>query len=160
MLANVDKETAIGALNAALLGLETSFGFHLKPRLSTALVIGSGMHWGTTLEYSITLPVWSAERSGYAMSMALKRHTPEQVVIAEQHRASPLGEVSPVPKRPGYHVDEAATHRPTATLPLIAGTILLDLDDADIESATLKIRYWPDTADASLYGEITARAQR
>ncbi|MGV2866530.1 T6SS effector BTH_I2691 family protein [Achromobacter sp. AGC39] len=160
VLANADKDTAIGALNAALLGVETSFGFHLKPRLSTALVIGSGMHWGTALDYRITLPVWFAERSGYAMLLGLKRHTPEEVVIAEQHRAPSLGQVSPVSKPPGYHVDEAATHRPTSALPLIGGTILLDLDDADIESATLKIRYWPDTADASLYGEITATAQR
>ncbi|KNE24619.1 hypothetical protein AFM18_24700 [Achromobacter spanius] len=120
----------------------------------------SGITWGTTLDYSVELPRWTSEQSGYAMYLALKRHTPAQIVVAEQHNSKAIAKLSVTPKRPGHQIDGNATRQPTIASPLIAGSILIDLGEEEIESATLHVKYWPNVEDTSVYGEITAIAFR
>ncbi len=158
--ANADKDTAIGALNAALIGLIIDFEFNFRPRSSLAPMGASGIAWGTTLDYSVELPRWTSEQSGYAMYLALKRHTPAQIVVAEQHNSKAIAKLSVTPKRPGHQIDGNATRQPTIASPLIAGSILIDLGEEEIESATLHVKYWPNVEDTSVYGEITAIAFR
>lgn len=158
--ASADMGVAIGALNAALLGVVVDFGFYFRPRLALTPIDSTGMQWGTTLEYSIEFPNWSPANSGYAVSVALQRYLPEQIVIAEQHNAEPIALVSAIPKRPGYRADGAASRRPASEHPIITGCLLLDIGEADIESATLHIKYWPNTQDPNAYAEITTVARR
>ncbi len=158
--ASADTDVAIGALNAALLGLVVDFDFYFRPRLALTAIDGAGMQWGTTLEYSVELPSWWPEHSGYAMSVALQSYLPEQIVIAEQHNALAIETVSASLKRPGFCIDSAASPRPTSERPVIAGCLLLDIAEADIESATLHIKYWPNIQDKEGYAEITTVASR
>jgi len=158
--ASADMDVAIGALNAALLGIVADFDFYFRPRLALTPMDGTGMQWGTTLEYSVEFPSWWPEHSGYAMSVALHSYLPEQIVIAEQHNALAIETVSASPKRPGFCIDSAASQRPTSERPVIAGCLLLDIAEADIESATLRIKYWPNIQDKEGYAEITIAASR
>jgi hypothetical protein len=158
--ARADMDVAIGALNAALLGVVVDFGFYFRPRLALAPIEGTGMQWGTTLEYSVQFPSWRPEHSGYAMSVALQRYLPEQIVIAEQHNTPAIATVSAGPKRPGFRIDSGASQRPTSERPVIAGCLLLDIAEADIEAATFRIKYWPNIEDKEGYAEIMINIPR
>ncbi|QYJ23866.1 hypothetical protein KYT87_11960 [Achromobacter sp. ES-001] len=158
--ANIDKDIAISALNAALIGMQTDLEFRFAPRLSTLPAIGAGMQWGTTLTYHVKLPMWDPNKSGYAMTLALKRYSPEQIVIAEHHNSPRIGEISDHPKRPGYRIDDQATRRPTRDAGVLGGSLLLDIGEADIEFATLRIKYWPDIADQGGHAEVTVISTR
>lgn len=158
--ANIDKDIAISALNAALIGMQTDLQFRFAPRSSPLPAIGAGMQWGTTLTYHVKLPMWDPNKSGYAMTLALKRYSPEQIVIAEQHNSPRIGEISDHPKRPGYRIDDQATRTPTRDAGVIGGSLLLDIGEADIEFATLRIKYWPDIADLGGHAEATVIATR
>lgn len=158
--ANADKDVAIGALNAAILGMKADLSFVNISHPAGISTDGVSVIAGKAITYRIELPYWDADHSAYSMYLSVHSYKGEQVAINGHHNSTQLREISPVEKRPNYSEDVNATYRPTQSRPTIAGTLLLELFDQDVQAATLRIKYWPESSDAADYADLTIYSQR
>ncbi|WP_332611861.1 T6SS effector BTH_I2691 family protein [Achromobacter sp. ESBL13] len=157
--ANKDQYTAIGALNAAILGMDVAAEFVNNPQ-PTLDISSVEPIWSQALVYRIRLPAWDPALSAYAMYVSLKSYAGNHIAVVEQCNASASVQLSGSQKRPSYHVDANATRMPTSMNPLIAGTLILAFLERDIESATIKAKYWPDQTQPELFAELVLTTLR
>ncbi|PPA72600.1 hypothetical protein C4E15_29950, partial [Achromobacter spanius] len=157
--ANNDQYTAIGALNAAILGLDVAAEFVNNPQ-PTLDISSVEPIWSQALVYRIRLPAWDPGLSAYTMHVSLKSYEGNHIAVVEQCNASASVQLSRPQKRPSYHVDANAARMPTSMNPLIAGTLILAFLERDIESATVKAKYWPDKTQPELFAELVLTTLR
>ena len=157
--ANKDQYTAIGALNAAILGMAVAAEFVNNPK-PTLDISSVQPIWSQALVYRVHLPAWDLEHSAYAMYVSLKNYKGDHIAVAEQCNAPALAQLSSPQHRASYHVDTNATRMPTSSDPLVAGTLTLAFLERDIESATVRAKYWPDKAEADLFAELVITITR
>ncbi|MHA6194124.1 T6SS effector BTH_I2691 family protein [Pseudomonas wadenswilerensis] len=145
-----DMDTAIGALNAALLGLTADLGLTGRIEMQGSKPTG----WGGSLEYRVALPGYDPDNSHY--EWALWAYRPGEISggIIAGGRTGGTNEPLPAPeswKRPGYE--------PTTTAPIthhdddsrtfeITGSITLHAP-IDFHALELEVSYWPDKNDES-----------
>ncbi|WP_454669213.1 T6SS effector BTH_I2691 family protein [Achromobacter kerstersii] len=158
--ADSDKDVAIGALNAAILGMKAELRFTNISHPAGAATDGVSVITGQAITYRIELPGWDAANSAYAMYLSTRSYKGEHVAVSAQCNSEPLRVVTPSGKRPAYVEDVNATYRPTTALPRISGALILELFEQDIDSATLLIRYWPHHTAPQDYAELTIYAER
>lgn len=145
-----EMDTAIGALNAALLGLIAQLEVKQQFRMRGKEVLGL---YGI-MDYKIVLPGYKAEASHYkwALWAYRQREVPGQVIAGGQTD----GANGPLPapaswKEPGYV--------PATTAPVIkhdAHSETLEIRGAinfagilDFHALELEVSYWPDKSDES-----------
>lgn len=157
--ANSDRDIAISALNAAILGLEAEAKFLNNPQ-PTLDIPGESSIWGQAVAYRICLPNWDFTRSAYAMYVGLHSYKGEHIAVVRQLHTSAIHKLSPPERHSSYEVDSNATTGPSPADPVIAGTLLLAFLERDITSATVRVRYWPDKSDIELYADLTHTAYR
>lgn len=158
--ANADKDIAIGALNAAILGIKADLKFRNIPHPSQFPTDGVNVILGKAITYQIELPFWNPEHSAYAIHVAVHSYLGAQVAVNDQRNCAALDPLPPNSQPRKFDKDAYATRRPTQTQPVIAGTVVLELFEQDIESATLRIRYWPNRFDEMSFAELTLIAER
>ncbi|WP_156441464.1 MULTISPECIES: T6SS effector BTH_I2691 family protein [unclassified Burkholderia] len=164
--------SAIAALNAAVLGMEVALGFERARRLMDSgtmltadievLKNTGGTEVGTDLVYRILLPGFDPAYSGYRFTLEVQRfglardgrRTPQiitQVLAAGQMNANGEPVKPTATSRPDYVVVKDG--QPTKSLPLLTGRFELEPVHG-IQSVTLKITYWPDKSDESGFAEV------
>ncbi|MET3654750.1 T6SS effector BTH_I2691 family protein [Dyella japonica] len=158
-------DSAIAALNAAVLGMDVALGFDSAKRLmdSTALATADvevlkntgGIESGTALNYRIVLPGFDPNLSRYRFTLevsrfGLRKDGRREPTIIKQTLASgqvndegSIAEPTAIP-RPDYTLQEEK--KPTGKVPVLSGSYWLDAHNG-FKAATLIISYWPDKTD-------------
>ncbi|MCW3154860.1 hypothetical protein N8H69_20115 [Achromobacter spanius] len=157
--ANNDRCTAVGALNAAILGMEAMVTFVANPRPTLAIhskpPIGS-----EALVYRIGFPRWNGEQCAYAMYVRLQTYKGDHIAVAERCNVPASNQVSKPQQRPSYLVDDNATRLPSEQEPMVAGALALAFLDQDIKSATVWAKFWPNKDETDLYAELSITTHR
>ncbi|WP_039320972.1 T6SS effector BTH_I2691 family protein [Burkholderia sp. A9] len=165
--------SAIAALNAAVLGMEVAIGFERAPRLmdNSAMLTADievlkntgGVGAGTDLVYRIVVPGYDPAYSRYRFTLEVQRFglgrdgrrapTISTQVIASIHVNDDGNPVKPTAiARPDYALVKES--QPTKSSPVLSGRYELEPIHG-IQSATLKITYWPDKSDEIGFAEVT-----
>jgi len=153
--ANRDRDVAIGALNAAILGLRVEAAFSRNPEPAAVDTTGVSFIWGEALTYNVELPVWDPDKAAYTMTVSLHSYKGEHIAVAEQHNATALNTLSVREPGHGYQIDAYARRTPSIAAPAIAGTLLIEFCETDIEAVTVHVKYWPNKDDVDVFGEST-----
>jgi hypothetical protein len=160
--------TAIAALNAAVLGLTAEVGIHWRLRATQgpdavgpmgAAVGSSGvMTRGPTLQYAIRLPGYDPLAARYSWALAVTRHHGTQIIAAGRNDGAPLA-LQPPPRFADYDlttttpvVDDDEKSKPRTLS--ITGNIDLN-SNHDIAAVALVVEYWPDKSDLDGKGKLT-----
>ncbi|MGV2866737.1 T6SS effector BTH_I2691 family protein [Achromobacter sp. AGC39] len=155
----MDSETAIGALNAAILGMGITAKFLSNPQ-PTLDIRSVEPIWSQAFVYRIDFPQWDSEQGAYAMYVSLKDYKGQHFAVVDQHNAPPLAHLSHDRRPASYTVDANATRKPTQAESTITGTLTLAFLERDIESATVRAMYWPDKTKTDLFAELVVTAMR
>ena len=158
--ADADKDVAIGALNAAILGMKAELRFTDVSHPAGAATDGVSVIPGQAITYRIDLPEWDPAKSAYAMYLSVHSYKGVHVAVSDQYKSESIQSVTSSGKRPSYVEDVHATHRPTFSLPKISGALILELFEPDIEAATLFVSYWPDHTAPQDYAALTIYTKR
>ncbi|WP_199098141.1 T6SS effector BTH_I2691 family protein [Dyella sp. ASV21] len=160
--------TAIAALNAAVLGLTAEVGIHRRLRVTQGSVavgpmgvtVGSGdtVTLGPALQYAIRLPGYDPLAARYSWALAVTRHHDTQIIAAGRNDGAPLA-LQPPPRFADYDlttttpvVDDDEKSKPRTLS--ITGSI--DLHSGhDITALALVVEYWPDKSDLDGKGKLT-----
>ena len=167
-----DANTAVSALNAAVLGVDAFVKFGSDVRIEhyegMAAAMG-GMEAGLTyvpqLEYQIALPLYDASRSGYTWQLVVKRYSGEEVLASGSHQStptSPTTEFKP-PKRLDYDSTTTTPVNSERTITaadgsktnflIVEGKIELT-PDHDIDEAKINLKYLPNIHDSEMVAQI------
>ncbi|MDG9885230.1 hypothetical protein N7650_20540 [Pseudomonas sp. GD04058] len=143
-----DTDTAIGALNAALLGLRADLDVTYRVHRPAPGVPGQG----GTIDYRFVLPGYVANKSRYEWSLLAYR--PGESSGGTVARGQTDGTEEPLPppiswKRPGYD--------PKTSLPVVKNDVesnTLEINGSivywgvlDFHALELEVSYWPDKGD-------------
>lgn len=145
-----DMDSAIGALNAALLGLSAQLDVTYRMQTRGKEILGPG----GTMDYKIVLPGYGPKVSRYewALWAYRQREIPGQVIAAGRTGGTNGPNPSPVSwKQPGYEPETTAPliHHDTEARTLeIRGAIAFS-GILDFHALELEVSYWPDTSDES-----------
>ncbi|WP_063815540.1 T6SS effector BTH_I2691 family protein [Burkholderia cepacia] len=170
-----DLDTAIGALNAAVLGmtaeLSITIRFHTTGGGRTVgpagvlISDGTSVPAGFYLDYRIDLPNHDPTASRYEWSLIVYRpgnsagqklaagHSDSNQKMAEQPPSGMKVDYNPNTTMPTIEQD-AATNTLT-----IRGAIALD-DSHSIHAAELNVSYWPDKSDEDGYARLIAKEDK
>lgn len=158
-----DMDTAIGVLNAALLGLTADVGMALKAEQTGGLAIGDAIPAGLFLDYKLVLPGYKADVSGYEWALQVFRpnHTLGETIASG--RSGGVNGPLPPPanwKKPGYH--------PETTAPVITQNAqTLEIQGSisffgylEVHAFELEVLYWPDKSDNSGFARLIVREDK
>ncbi|OLS60527.1 T6SS effector BTH_I2691 family protein [Pseudomonas putida] len=158
-----DMDTAIGELNAALLGMTANAGMIVKAEQEAGLPIGDAVPAGIFLEYILVLPGYQADVSGYEWTLQVYR--PNQTLgetIASGRSGVANGPLPPPAawKTPGY--------RPETTTPVITHNAqALEIRGSisffgflEVHAFQLEVSYWPDKSDKSGFARLIVREDK
>ena len=145
-----EMDTAIGALNAALLGLIVQFEVAHRLQMRGKEILGPG----GTMDYKIVLPGYKPEASHYewALWAYRQREVPGQIIAAG--RSDGANGPLPAPaswKTPGYVPATTAPviqHDAESETLEIRGSISFS-GTLDFHALELQVSYWPDKSDES-----------
>ncbi|MDU9389338.1 T6SS effector BTH_I2691 family protein [Pseudomonas sp. zfem002] len=147
-----DMNTAIGALNAALLGLTAEAGMNVRAEQTGGIPIGDAVPAGMFLDYRLVLPGYAADASRYEWTLWAYRpgETPGGIIAAGRTGGTNGPLPAPVAWRlPGYHPETTAPvirHDAEAKTLEISGAISF-FGKLDIHAFELEVSYWPDKSD-------------
>ena len=158
-----DMDTAIGELNAALLGLTADVGMILKAEQAGGLPIGDAVPAGLFLDYKLVLPGYKADLSNY--EWVLQVYRPNQALgetIASGRSGGTNGALPPPAgwKKPGYHPETTApviTHNAQGLE--IRGSISF-FGFLEAYAFELKVSYWPDKSDKSGFAQLIVKEDK
>ena len=158
-----DMDTAIGELNAALLGLTADLGMIVKADQSGGLPIGDAVPAGLFMDYKFVLPGYKADVSSY--EWALQVYRPNQALGETIASGGSGGTNGPLPppatwKRPGYHPETTApviTQRAGALE--VRGSISF-FGHLEVQAFELKVSYWPDKSDQSGFARLIVKEDK
>lgn len=160
--------SAIAALNAAVLGLIGEAGIHWSPRVISSGVsmpgpLGSSVGGetatlGPSLQYAIALPGYDASAAQYTWRLSVVRYNGSQVIAAGSHNDDAQRTQGP-PRNLDYNPGSAQPivkqegSKPPYTLS-ITGSIELNYGH-DITGLKLEVSYRPDKSDEEGVAELT-----
>ena len=158
-----DMDTAIGELNAALLGLTADVGMIVKAEPTGGVPIGDAVPAGLFLDYKLVLPGYKTDVSGY--EWALQVYRPNQTSGETIASGCSDGVNGPLPppagwKKPGYHPETTApviTHSARALD--IRGSISF-FGHLEVQAFELKVSYWPDKSDQSGFARLIVKEDK
>ena len=147
-----DLDTAVGVLNAALLGLTADAAMTIKAESAAGTPIGDAIPAGLFLDYELVFPGYDAEVSGYEWTLQVYR--PGQTLGEIIARGQSGGENGPLPppatwKSPGYRPETTApaiSHDAHSGLLKINGSISF-FGHLEVHGLELEVSYWPDRSD-------------
>ncbi|WP_256587737.1 hypothetical protein [Pseudomonas sp. Irchel 3E13] len=145
-------DTAIGALNAVLLGLTADAAMTVKVARSGGLPIGDAVPAELFLDYKIALPRYGLDASRYEWALQVYRPGQSSGETIASGRTGGTNEPLSPPsswKRPGYHPETTAPvirHDPVSGTLLIRGDISF-FGTFEVHAIELKVSYWPDKND-------------
>lgn len=158
-----DMDTAIGELNAALLGLTADVRMIVKAEQASGLPIGDAVPAGLFLDYRLVLPGYKADVSSY--EWALQVYRPNQALGETIASGRSGGTNGPLPppvtwKSPGY--------RPETTAPVIThdaqaleiGGSISFFGVLEINAFELKVSYWSDKNDDSGFARLIVQEDK
>lgn len=143
-----DMDSAIGALNAALLGLDADLNVTYRVHRPAPGVPGEG----GTIDYRFVLPGYAADKSRYEWALRAYRPTEQSGEIVAGGRTGGTNDPVPAPgswRRPGYDPKTSAPviHQDTESKMLeIRGSITY-WGVLEFHALELKVSYWPDKSD-------------
>ena len=156
-----DMDTAISALNAALLGLTAELDVTERVQRPGDKVSGRG----GTLDYRIVLPGYCADTSRYewALWAFRAREIPGQIIAGGKTG----GTNGPLPaptswKWPRYEPETTAPvihHHPESKTLEIRGSITFS-GVLDFHALELEVSYWPDQSDESGLARLTVKEDK
>jgi len=159
-----DASTALGALNAALLGVDVvlEFGWTTEVRevaISGASRDGAALVTVPCMNYRVVLPAFDQKLNAYQWSLSVTRQDGEQVLTGGASEGAV--QLEPSSLRTPDHARATTTPKDTKTknrAVLADGTIKLTnsgAGDHGITAATLRLSYWPDLNDREAEARIT-----
>lgn len=159
--ADLDFDTAVGALNAAVLGMtaelavETRFDWRGRTLDTSAGEVswdGSSIPAANFIEYRISMPGYEPLASRYSWNLKIYRiGEGNGREIASGHSGSPPSPVLPSPDQknldwyPKTTMPEVSHDEASKAL-LIHGSIALRAGDS-IDAMSVQVSYWPDATD-------------
>ncbi|WP_217483349.1 hypothetical protein, partial [Achromobacter kerstersii] len=163
-------DSAICALNAAVLGVEASLGFHSAKRpmdidvlMTTDILLikeTGGIESGTELGCRIVLPGFDSARSCYEFTLYVERFGVEKggrrtpvitsFVLASAHHNSARAATSPGEVQ---DMTPQTVILPSNENPVLSRRYWLEAMHAT-KAATLEISYWPDKDDVAGYARL------
>lgn len=158
-----DIDSAIGELNAALLGLTADVGMIVKAEQSGGLPIGDAVPAGLFLNYKLILPGYRADGSGYEWALQVFRPNQTQGETIASGRSGGTNGALPPPagwKNPGYHPETTApviTHDAKGLE--IRGSISF-FGFLEAHAFELKVSYWPDKSDKSGFARLIVKEDK
>ncbi|WP_318531824.1 T6SS effector BTH_I2691 family protein [Pseudomonas huaxiensis] len=156
-----DMDTAIGALNAALLGLTADLD--VKARIQRRGDEVSGR--GGTMEYNVVLPGYDPGASSYEWTLWAYRpgETPGGMIAGG--RTGGTNDPLPAPafwKQPGYEPDTTAPvvtyDAESKTLEIMGSIVFWGV--LDFHALELEVSYWPDKSDESGMARLIVREDK
>lgn len=156
-----EMDTAIGALNASLLGLIAQLDVVHRLKMRGKEVLGPG----GAMDYKIVLPGYKPEASRYewALWAYRQREVPGQIIAGGQTD----GTNGPLPapaswKQPGYVPATTAPftqHDAESETLEIRGSIEF-LGTLDFHALELEVSYWPDKSDESGVAKLIVKEDK
>ena len=147
-----DMDTAIGVLNAVLLGLTADAAMKVKAEQNTGLPIGDAVPAGLFLDYKIVLPGYAVDASRYEWALEVYRPGQSSGETIASGRTGGMNGALPPPvswKRPGYHPETTApliSHDAESETLEISGLISF-FGNLEVHALQLEVSYWPDKSD-------------
>ncbi|NBA98547.1 hypothetical protein [Pseudomonas sp. R5(2019)] len=163
-------DTAIAALNAAVLGLTAEVGIHIRIRplggtrtIGIGASVGTDVQWAPYLRYAIQLPSFVPGVSRYDWALTVYRpHTAEQVIASGRSDSTPSLQPPPLPLQNDYDHDSTLPQleldEESKTL-LIRGSIELDTF-YDINAVQLTVSFWPDRSDETGHARLIVKEDK
>lgn len=160
-----DIDAAVGALNAALLGLTADAGMTMKAEQTGGIPIGDAIPVGLFLDYKLVLPGYDSDLSSY--EWVLKVYRPGQAlgeIIAGGHTDGTNEPMTPPSswRNPGY--------RPETTAPVISRNTqsgALEITGSisfsgyfEVHALEIQVSYWPDKSDKSAFARLVAKEDK
>ncbi|WP_421549542.1 T6SS effector BTH_I2691 family protein, partial [Pseudomonas sp. QD4] len=167
---SLDFNTAVGELNASVLGVTADLSINLRPvRESDIRASGEDyaayaeirpVPYGYFLEYKFSLPGYDSASSSYAWSMKVYRPGLDEQIIVSGNNGSPAAatESRHSLKRTDYKTE---TTRPSISFSEVTSTLVVSgaiwlYDIHGIHAADLEVSFWPDRNDESGVARILA----
>ena len=158
-----DMDTAIGELNAALLGLTADVGMIVKTEQAGGLPIGDAVPAGLFLDYKLVLPGYKADVSDYEWALLVYRSNQAQGETIASGRNGGVNGPLPPPagwKSPGYHPETTAPVITLNTQALeIRGSISF-FGYLEVHAFQLEVSYWPDKSDKSGFARLIVKEDK
>ena len=145
-----EMDTAIGALNAALLGLDADLEVTYVVHRPTPEVLAHG----GTIDYRITLPGYSADKSRYEWALRAYQPGDSSGDIIVGGRDDGVDEPLPAPASGPVPGSEPRTSAPVILHDTESKTVKIRGSFAywgalDFHAMELEVSYWPDKSDES-----------
>lgn len=152
-----DLDTAIGALNAALLGLTADAVMRVKAEQIGGGLIRGAIPAGLFLDYILVLPGYDTDESSYEWKLQVYRQGQTSGETIASGRSCGTNEPLPPPaswNAPGYH--------PETTVPVITHSAqALEIRGSisffgylEVHAFDLQVSYWPDKSDQSGFARL------
>ncbi|HBO3623959.1 TPA: hypothetical protein L4S57_005261 [Pseudomonas aeruginosa] len=168
----MDFDTAVGALNAAVLGVTAEVGINLRidasyeTREETEFFSSTAaVPMGEFLQYRINIPGYEAKVSRYQWSLKVFRpHQDNGQIIAsgQSEFNSTAMQPLPEPAKIDYNNRKATPtveHDLNSKSLTISGSIPLHVSHS-INAMELELIYWPDKSDQAGYARLLAREDK
>ena len=158
-----DMDSAIGVLNAALLGLTAHAGMTVKAEQIGGIPMGDAIPAGLFLDYKLVLPGYKSDVSKYEWALQIYRPNQKSGETIASGRSGGVNGPLPPPaawKAPGYHPETTApviTHSAQALE--IRGSISF-FGYLEVQAFQLKVSYWPDKCDKSGFARIIVKEDK
>ena len=158
-----DMDSAIGVLNAALLGLTADAGMTVKAEKIGGIPMGDAIPAGLFLDYKLVLPGYKSDVSSYEWVLQLYRPNQALGETIASGRSDGTNGALPPPvawKRPGYASETTApviTHNAQALG--IRGSISF-FGYLEAHAFELELTYWPDKSDKSGFARLIVKEDK
>ena len=158
-----DMDSAIGVLNAALLGLTADAGMTVKAEQIGGIPMGDAIPAGLFLDYKLVLPGYKSDVSSYEWALQLYRPNQALGETIASGRSDGTNGALPPPvawKRPGYDPETTApviTHNAQALE--IRGSISF-FGYLEAHAFELELTYWPDKSDKSGFARLIVKEDK
>ncbi|MGE8408616.1 MAG: T6SS effector BTH_I2691 family protein [Pseudomonas sp.] len=158
-------DAAIGALNAALLGLTADAGMTVKVEQTGGIPIGDAIPVGLFLGYKLVLPGYDSDLSSYEWVLKVYRPSQAQGETIASGRSDVTNGPLPPPsswKNPGYRPETTAAviSRNTRSGALeITGSISF-FGYFEVHALEIQVSYWPDKSDKSAFARLVVKEDK
>jgi len=160
-----DMDTAIGVLNAALLGVTADAAINVSADGAGGIPIGDAVPAGLFLNYRIVLPGYVFDTSRYEWTLQVYRARQASGEIIASGRSDGTNGPLPPPaswKSPGYLPETTAPiirHKAESGSLEIEGSISF-FGYLEVHALQLEVSYWPDKGDEAGVARLIVREDK
>lgn len=160
-----DMDTAIGVLNAALLGVTADAAINVSAEGAGGIPIGDAVPAGLFLNYRIVLPGYVFDTSRYEWTLQVYRSSQALGEVIASGRSGGTNGPLPPPaswKSPGYLPETTAPiirHKAESGSLEIEGSISF-FGYLEVHALQLEVSYWPDKSDEAGVARLVVREDK